>query len=136
MLRTSCAWRWLPADWPAWQSVYSSRSTWRRDGTLECIHTLLRDELRVALGRDPQPSAGSVDSPSVQTTGVGGVRGDEGATHLVGRKGHLLVDTAGVLLAVNVHPAHAMARAGSKLVLDAPTRAHLPRMRHRWLDAG
>jgi putative transposase len=61
-LRSGCAWRLLPVDWPPWQTVYYYLRKWRRDGTLERIHTILREQLRRALGRDPQPSAGSVDS--------------------------------------------------------------------------
>ena len=45
----------------------------------------------------------------MKTTSVGGVRGYEGAKHLVGRKGHILVDTEGLLLSVVVHAASALA---------------------------
>ena len=92
--------------------------------------------MRIHLGRDPQPSAGSIDSQSVKTTGVGGVRGFDAGKQVKGRKRHLLVDTEGLVLTVSVHPANVMDRDGVKLLLadDIPTR--FPRLRHVWLDSG
>jgi putative transposase len=55
---------------PPWKTVHHYLRTWRKDGTWERIHTALRERLRVRLKRDPQPSAGVVDSQSVKSTAV------------------------------------------------------------------
>ena len=72
VLKSGCAWRLLPRDFPPWETVYWWFRRWRIDGTFERLNSALRERLRVRLRRNPQPSAGVVDSQSAKTTGVGG----------------------------------------------------------------
>jgi putative transposase len=72
LLRTGCSWRMLPHDLPPWRTVYYYFWQWRKDGTWTVMHDRLRGDVRVAAGRHRQPSAGSIDSPSIKTTAKGG----------------------------------------------------------------
>jgi putative transposase len=72
VVRSGCSWRLLHHDFPPWRSVYHYFRRFRLDETWERLHSALRERVRVRLNRDPQPSAGIVDSRSVKSTGVGG----------------------------------------------------------------
>ncbi len=102
--RTGCAWRYLPKDFPPWRTVYGYFATWRDDGTLQRIHDQLREAARAAAGRTITPTAAVIDSQSVRAadTVPGASRGWDQAKKVNGRKRHIAVDTAGLLLAVVV----------------------------------
>ena len=115
-------WR-VGARWYAVAFVFHYFRKWRLDGTWERLNRTIRERLRVRLGRDPQPSAGIVDSQSAKTTGVGGEqRGFDGGKQVRGRKRHILVDTEGMVIEARVHSAKVPDQDGIRRLLEPAAR--------------
>jgi putative transposase len=133
--RSGCQWDMLPHDLPPKSTVYEYFSQWRDDGTWQRLMDALRAAARTAAGREPTPSAASVDSQSIKTTAVGGERGYDGGKKVTGRKRHIFVDTIGLLLAVTVTAASVDDAAAVPQLFMQVAPESVPRLTKVWADS-
>jgi len=112
IVRTGAQWRMMPNDLPPWYTVYQQTQRWLKAGSFESIVHDLRELLRIAQGRKPQPTAAIFDGRTVQSTPESGAHGGyDGHKKRKGSKVHMAVDTLGHLLALLVTPADEQERA-------------------------
>jgi transposase len=111
LVRAGAPWRLMPNDLPPWFTVYQQTQRWLAAGVFEAIVHDLRVLLRLAAGRQAEPSAAILDARTMQSTPESGANaGYDGAKRRKGRKVHLAVDTLGYLLALHVTPANEQER--------------------------
>lgn len=133
-LRTGCPWRYLPGNFPPWQTVFYHFRRLRLKGTWFRLLTALRTAERERVGRNAQPSAAIIDAQSVKTVEESAkISGFDAHKHVKGRKRHLLVDTLGLLLSVYVTPADIHDSKGARC-LFAGLAPLLPRLKKIWAD--
>ncbi len=134
LLRTGCPWRYLPCDFPPWQTVYYHFRRFRLSGVWSGILTALRQAERVRVGKNSQPSAAIMDAQSVKTVEESAcISGYDGHKRVKGRKRHLLVDTLGLPVSIYVTPADAHDQVGAHYLL-AGLKPLVPRLQKIWAD--
>ena len=120
MVRAGAAWRMLPTNLPPWELVYQQTQRWIKARCFEAMVHDLREILRLAVGREPAPTAIILDGRTLQSTPErGGRAGYDGAKKRKGSKVHLAVDTLGHLLALRVTPADEQERAQVAALAEA-----------------
>jgi putative transposase len=137
VVKSGCQWRMLPREFGCWQTVYGYFNRWSRAGVWSALMAELNRQERCRQGRDPEPTAGCIDSQSVKaaTQPVAQV-GFDGNKKVKGRKRHVLTDTLGLILCVVVTAANGGDREGLKQLLGTWFIKGVRRVRKLWVDGG
>ena len=140
VLRTGCQWRFLPSDFPKWQTVYSYFAKWREPGAggSSALELALKNQVGVArtkLERSAWPTLLIVDAQSVKNTDTAKLKGYDAGKKVSGIKRHIAVDTQGLPHAVAVTTANVTDRNGALQALKR-CKANLASVQSVLCDGG
>ena len=142
MVRAGAGWRLLPHDFPPWAAGYPQTQRWIKAGVFETIVHDLRVLLRLAAGREAEPTAAIFDSRTLQPSVESGERaGYDGAKRKRGSKVHSAVDTLGgrplgSMLALHVSPANVGDRDAVAALAASVQKATGSHVTLAYVDAG
>lgn len=138
IVKNGCVWRALPHDLPAWQTVYYYFRLFGKDQVWEQMNTIIREQVRVKEGREPQASAMIIDSQSAKSAEGGEEIGFDGGKLVKGRKRTLIVDTLGLVVVAKVTAANkADVNAGKEALVDLKAKPELTaRLKKIFADGG
>ncbi|QKW20935.1 IS5 family transposase [Kitasatospora sp. NA04385] len=135
--RTGIPWRYLPHDYPHWNTVYAYFARWQAEGVFDQLNSLLRRQVRRQEGRQEEPSACVIDSQSIKTSvnvpATG--QGIDAGKKIVGRKRSIVIDTIGLLLGVLVTAASVQDSIAGQTLIERVAADH-PSVRKTWVDGG
>lgn len=135
--RSGAPWRMMPNDLPPWHVVYQQTQRWLGAGVFQHMVDDLRAVLRMAQGRNAEPTAVIFDSRTLQSSVESGARaGYDGAKRRKGSKVHIAVDTLGHLLAIHVTPANKQDRAQVEELAKQVQEATGHNVQIAYVDAG
>ena len=119
VVRTGCAWRPLPADFPPWQTVYWYFARWEEAGHRGCWTRCANGcvWLKAAAASRARGSSIPRSVKGADTVGRGTRRGYDAGKKINGRKRFIVTDTLGLLITVMVCAASVQDRDGAKSVL-------------------
>ena len=122
----------LPTNFGPWQTVYWWFRRFVRRMLFQTIHDVSLMLGRERAGREASLTAGVLDSQTVKAL-HGPARSYDAAKKTVGRKRHIVVDTDGRLLMLNLTTADVSDSAGAQLILDG-VRKQWPWLKHLFAD--